>query len=190
MFVYIFVSIENERSICSEECTEAGCWGSNPDQCIECKHIKYNNTCLRSCENESNLYTLPDGKHCGQCHSECKQSCTGPKDSDCFDCKHVSDGNHCLTECPKSKYALNGICFSCHESCIGCTGPTNNFGEHGCKACEKVVIANNKIELCLKKDEDCPGKESFLDILCLAYFDKKSIQLKQYFFFVFFSWIL
>lgn len=125
---------------------------------MECKRIRHNGTCLRSCFGELNLYTIPNEDRCGHCHPECKQSCTGPADSDCFECKHVKYGNHCVAECPRSKYALNGTCFDCHEQCTACTGPLNTFGENGCKACDKVMISENKIEKCLKKDEECPGK--------------------------------
>ncbi|XP_031623661.1 epidermal growth factor receptor [Contarinia nasturtii] len=141
---------------CSGECTDAGCWGAGSDQCLECKHVKYNGTCLRSCQSQSNLYTMPDKIHCGQCHPECKRSCTGPDETDCLDCAHVRDGKHCLAACPVSKYARNSTCFDCHETCNGCTGPRNTIGENGCITCEKAIINDNKIERCLKAKENCP----------------------------------
>ncbi|XP_055299802.1 epidermal growth factor receptor [Sitodiplosis mosellana] len=141
---------------CSDECTEAGCWGAGPDQCLACKHVKYNGTCFRSCQSETNLYTMPDKNHCGQCHPECKRSCSGPEATDCLECEHVRDGKICLAECPKTKYARNGTCFNCHETCTGCTGPRDTIGANGCITCEKAIINDNKIERCLRERENCP----------------------------------
>lgn len=36
--------------ICSEECSSAGCWSKGSDQCLECKHLLYNGTCLKNCK--------------------------------------------------------------------------------------------------------------------------------------------
>lgn len=47
----LFLFTENESQVCSTECTSAGCWGSGPDQCLECNHFKYNGTCLSDCSN-------------------------------------------------------------------------------------------------------------------------------------------
>lgn len=35
--------------ICDDECTEDGCWGSGPEQCLSCRHVKFENTCLHNC---------------------------------------------------------------------------------------------------------------------------------------------
>lgn len=100
---------------------------------------------------------MEDKVHCGQCHPECKRSCTGPNEVDCLECLHVRDGKHCLAECPESKYARNGTCAHCHETCTGCTGPRNTIGENGCITCEKAIMMDNKIVRCLKANESCPG---------------------------------
>lgn len=119
--------------------------------------MQFNGTCFKSCQSEQNLYLMGDKVHCGQCHSECKRSCTGPEAIDCLECLHVRDGKHCVPECPLSKYPRNGICNNCHETCLGCTGPRNTIGENGCISCEKAIIIDNKIERCLRRDENCPG---------------------------------
>lgn len=155
---FLFLSKEREGLSCSEECTDAGCWGAGPSQCLECKHVKFNGTCLRSCQSKPNIYAMPDKVNCGQCHPECKRSCNGPNADDCIECVHARDGKHCVAECPNSKYAKSGNCVPCHETCVGCYGPNNTISDNGCKTCEKALIIDNKIERCLRKEESCPGK--------------------------------
>lgn len=143
--------------ICSEECTSAGCWGAGPEQCLECRHFKFNDTCLRSCHSQPNIYQM-DAKQCRPCHSECKLSCSGPDAGQCLECVHVRDGKYCVPKCPETKYPLNGVCVKCHETCVGCTGPNNTIGPNGCTSCDKAIINGDKVEKCLKKNEQCPGK--------------------------------
>lgn len=152
-----FFLLENEGMVCSEECTKDGCWGPGSDQCLGCKHVKFNGTCLHSCQSQPNIYAMGDRLTCGQCHPECKRSCSGPEATDCLECVHVRDGSHCVPQCPKSKYAKAGYCVNCHETCDGCLGPNNTINDNGCITCEKAIIIDNKIERCLRKDEKCPG---------------------------------
>lgn len=107
---------------------------------------------------------MPDKINCGQCHPECKRSCSGPDADNCAECAHVRDGKHCVPECPKSKYAKNGVCVNCHETCVGCLGPNNTINDNGCITCEKAIIIDNKIEKCLRKEESCPGKSISLQL--------------------------
>lgn len=99
-----------------------------------------------------------DANHCSECHAECRRSCTGPGADNCSECVNVKDGQHCVAECPEAKYALNGICVPCHETCNGCTGPDNTISKHGCVTCDKAIINGDKVERCLRKEESCPGK--------------------------------
>ncbi|KAG4073502.1 hypothetical protein HA402_000726 [Bradysia odoriphaga] len=145
----------SEDLICSTECTSDGCWGPGPDQCLECKHFKFNGTCLDACASYPNIYQV-DSKTCGLCHPECKHSCSGPGADNCTECQHVRDGKYCLPECPETKYNQNGFCAFCHETCVGCTGPRNTIGPNGCTSCEKAIIGEGMIERCLKKSEPCP----------------------------------
>ena len=34
---------------CDEQCTDDGCWGSGPRQCMSCKNVKFETTCLQNC---------------------------------------------------------------------------------------------------------------------------------------------
>lgn len=150
-------SLGADKLICSEECTSAGCWGAGAEQCLECRHFKFNGTCLQSCRSQPNIYQM-NSKECSQCHPECKYSCSGPSSDHCSDCMHVKDGKYCVPKCPESKYKLaNGTCDKCHENCVGCTGPRNTIGLDGCITCYKAIINGDKVEKCLKENELCPG---------------------------------
>lgn len=142
--------------VCSEECSADGCWGSGPDQCLECKHFRYNGTCIKSCDSLPNIYKI-DEKTCGACHPECKHSCTGPGADNCTSCRNVKDNRFCVPACPQTKYNQSGICVLCHESCYGCTGPRSTFGPQGCTKCEKAIIGDGISPVrCLKKEAPCP----------------------------------
>ncbi|KTF86869.1 hypothetical protein cypCar_00042429, partial [Cyprinus carpio] len=41
-----------EQMVCDRLCSEEGCWGPGPDQCLSCKYFSRGKTCVRSC----NLY--------------------------------------------------------------------------------------------------------------------------------------
>lgn len=155
MFFRQFTGIDGY--VCSSECTSAGCWGPGPQQCLECKHVKFNSTCLHDCHSLPNIYQL-DAKHCSECHAECKYSCTGPGADNCSACANAKDGKYCVNRCPENKYNRDGICVPCHETCLGCTGSDNTIGKYGCTSCDKAIVIDKKIERCLMKEESCPSK--------------------------------
>lgn len=101
---------------CSDECTEGGCWGPGPEQCLECKNFNFSGICLNSCESLPNIYTL-DSKNCAMCHPECRKLCTGQGPAKCSEC--VMDENICVSKCPEFKFNLNGTCLKRNESCPG-----------------------------------------------------------------------
>ncbi|XP_073812361.1 epidermal growth factor receptor-like isoform X1 [Musca autumnalis] len=35
--------------VCSDQCNSSGCWGSGPDQCLECKNFEFYGTCIAGC---------------------------------------------------------------------------------------------------------------------------------------------
>ncbi|GAA6074349.1 receptor tyrosine-protein kinase erbB-4-like isoform X1, partial [Tachysurus ichikawai] len=41
-----------EQRVCDTLCSEAGCWGPGPDQCVSCRFYSRGRTCVKSC----NLY--------------------------------------------------------------------------------------------------------------------------------------
>ncbi|XP_016315010.1 receptor tyrosine-protein kinase erbB-4-like, partial [Sinocyclocheilus anshuiensis] len=131
----------NEQMVCDPLCSEAGCWGPGPDQCLSCKYFSRGRTCVKSC----NLYygdvrEYANGSVCVECDSQCEKAgeksltCHGPGPDHCLKCLHLKDGPNCVEKCPDGlqgansfifKYAeTNNECHPCHPNCTqGCTGP-------------------------------------------------------------------
>uniref|UniRef100_A0A8C2BYG1 Receptor protein-tyrosine kinase n=1 Tax=Cyprinus carpio TaxID=7962 RepID=A0A8C2BYG1_CYPCA len=130
-----------EQMVCDRLCSEEGCWGPGPDQCLSCKYFSRGKTCVRSC----NLYygdvrEYTNGSVCVECDSQCEKAgeksltCHGPGPDHCVKCLHLKDGPNCVEKCPDGlqgansfifKYAeTNNECHPCHPNCTqGCTGP-------------------------------------------------------------------
>ncbi|XP_036420708.1 receptor tyrosine-protein kinase erbB-4-like isoform X1 [Colossoma macropomum] len=131
----------HERMVCDKLCSEAGCWGPGPDQCLSCRFYSRGRTCVKSC----NLYSgdvreFANGSVCVECDSQCDKAgdktltCHGPGPDQCTKCLHLKDGPNCVEKCPDGlqgansfifKYAeSNNECHPCHPNCTqGCTGP-------------------------------------------------------------------
>ena len=45
-----FDFIERENLVCDPQCSEEGCWGPGPDQCLSCANYIFNNTCIQDCD--------------------------------------------------------------------------------------------------------------------------------------------
>ncbi|XP_017837292.1 epidermal growth factor receptor isoform X2 [Drosophila busckii] len=141
--------------VCSDQCNSDGCWGSGPDQCLNCKSFNYSGTCYADCRNVSNTYQF-DATTCKKCHPECR-TCSGPGAEHCDKCVHVRDEQHCVASCPDGKYAEFGVCRKCHETCDGCTGPKNTLGPGACNTCDLAIInAEATVVRCLHKNDTCP----------------------------------
>uniref|UniRef100_A0A4W6FDK8 Receptor protein-tyrosine kinase n=1 Tax=Lates calcarifer TaxID=8187 RepID=A0A4W6FDK8_LATCA len=134
-----------EGHVCDPLCSDSGCWGPGPDQCLSCRDYSRDGTCVASC----NFYTgfprefaQPDGE-CVPCHPECKPqhgkaSCTGSGADECVVCANLRDGPYCMSSCPTGvndgqkglifKYPnREGHCKPCHHNCTqGCSGPGLN----------------------------------------------------------------
>ncbi|XP_035390766.1 receptor tyrosine-protein kinase erbB-4 isoform X3 [Electrophorus electricus] len=130
-----------ERMVCDKLCSEAGCWGPGPDQCLSCRYYSRGRTCVKSC----NLYhgafrEFANGSVCVECDNQCEKvgdrtlTCHGPGPDHCTKCLHLKDGPNCVEKCPDGlqgansfifKYAeANNECHPCHPNCTqGCTGP-------------------------------------------------------------------
>uniref|UniRef100_A0A9J7XFJ5 Receptor protein-tyrosine kinase n=2 Tax=Cyprinus carpio TaxID=7962 RepID=A0A9J7XFJ5_CYPCA len=124
----------NKQMVCDPLCSEAGCWGPGPDQCLSCKYFSRGRTCVKSC----NLYygdvrEYANGSVCVECDSQCEKAgeksltCHGPGPDHCLKCLHLKDGPNCVEKCPDGlqgansfifKYAeTNNECHPCHPNC-------------------------------------------------------------------------
>uniref|UniRef100_A0A674EDZ8 Receptor protein-tyrosine kinase n=1 Tax=Salmo trutta TaxID=8032 RepID=A0A674EDZ8_SALTR len=136
-----------EGHVCDPLCSDSGCWGPGPEQCLSCRNHSRDSTCVAHC----NFYTGsprefagPKGE-CVTCHPEChpqegRDSCTGPGSDECVVCSSLRDGPHCVPSCPSGVNGENGqfifkypnkdsYCEPCHVNCTqGCSGP----GLSGC----------------------------------------------------------
>ncbi|XP_017549779.1 receptor tyrosine-protein kinase erbB-3b isoform X1 [Pygocentrus nattereri] len=134
---------EAEGDVCDPLCSDAGCWGPGPEQCLSCKNHSRHGTCVAHC----NIYSGETreferkGGECRACHSEClpqegKATCRGEGADKCVACSNLMDGPYCVSSCPNGvdgergqaifKYPnAKGQCEPCHINCTrGCTGPT------------------------------------------------------------------
>lgn len=136
------IKCEEEGHVCDPLCSDAGCWGPGPEQCLSCRNHSRHGTCVSHC----NLYSGEPREFAGlngeclACHPEClpqngKQTCKGKGADQCVACSNLMDGPHCVSACPNGvngekgqtifKYPnAVGHCKPCHLNCTrGCTGP-------------------------------------------------------------------
>ncbi|KAL1020893.1 hypothetical protein UPYG_G00006070 [Umbra pygmaea] len=134
---------EQEGHVCDPLCSNSGCWGPGPDQCLSCKNHSRGSTCVSDCNfytGQPREFAGPKGE-CVACHPECqpqdgRHTCTGPDSDRCVACAHLRDGPHCVPSCPSGvtgekrqfifKYPnKDGYCQPCDVNCTqGCLGPT------------------------------------------------------------------
>ncbi|XP_035813109.2 receptor tyrosine-protein kinase erbB-3b isoform X2 [Amphiprion ocellaris] len=149
-----------EGHVCDPLCSDSGCWGPGPDQCLSCRNYSRDGTCVGSC----NFYTGVTREfasrkgECVICHPECKPqrgkaSCTGPGADECVACANLRDGPYCMSSCPTGvndgqkglifKYPnREGHCEPCHHNCTqGCSGP----GLHDCLQTARMAVSSGQI---------------------------------------------
>uniref|UniRef100_W5LI31 Receptor protein-tyrosine kinase n=1 Tax=Astyanax mexicanus TaxID=7994 RepID=W5LI31_ASTMX len=130
-----------EKMICDPLCSDGGCWGPGPDQCLSCRFFSRGRTCVESCNlHQGDVREFANGSVCLECDAQCQKAdddgltCTGPGPDHCVKCLHFKDGPNCVEKCPDGlqgtnsfifKYAeANNECHPCHANCTqGCTGP-------------------------------------------------------------------
>uniref|UniRef100_A0A674B1M5 receptor protein-tyrosine kinase n=1 Tax=Salmo trutta TaxID=8032 RepID=A0A674B1M5_SALTR len=131
-----------EGHVCDPLCSDSGCWGPGPDQCLSCRNHSRDSTCVAHCNfytGQPREFAGPKGE-CVACHPECqpqygRDSCTGPGSDECVMCSSLRDGPHCVFSCPSGVNGENGqfiykypnkdsYCEPCHVNCTqGCSGP-------------------------------------------------------------------
>uniref|UniRef100_A0AAR2IXQ3 P/Homo B domain-containing protein n=1 Tax=Pygocentrus nattereri TaxID=42514 RepID=A0AAR2IXQ3_PYGNA len=112
---------------CDPECSDNGCEGPGPHQCINCLHyfLKFkNNTrmCVPECPSG---FFRDDKRRCKKCTPLC-ESCVGSRSDQCTSCRpglYLREGaNMCVYACPEGSYLDHGnMCRKCSENCKKCT---------------------------------------------------------------------
>ncbi|KAL4646176.1 receptor tyrosine-protein kinase erbB-3-like [Arapaima gigas] len=127
--------------VCDPLCSEAGCWGPGPNQCLSCRNYSRGGICVPEC----NFYTREPREFAGAkneclaCHSECqlqegRLSCSGLGEDACMSCANFQDGPNCVASCPSGVMGEDGLIFKypngqklcepCHPNCTQrCSGP-------------------------------------------------------------------
>uniref|UniRef100_A0AAQ4QGF8 receptor protein-tyrosine kinase n=1 Tax=Gasterosteus aculeatus aculeatus TaxID=481459 RepID=A0AAQ4QGF8_GASAC len=123
-----------ERMVCDPLCSDTGCWGPGPDQCLSCRYFSRGRTCVDTCNlYEGDIREYANGSVCVECDAQCEQAdddsltCNGPGPERCVRCVHFKDGPNCVEKCPDGlqgansfifKYAeSNNECHPCHANC-------------------------------------------------------------------------
>ncbi|XP_028457908.1 proprotein convertase subtilisin/kexin type 5 [Perca flavescens] len=112
---------------CDPECSDDGCEGPSPQQCVMCLHfyLKFKNN-TRMCVSECPRGFWGDRRRCKRCYSPC-ESCTGSRSDQCISCQpghHLTEGaNTCTAACGDSFYLDHdaNMCRKCSENCLKCT---------------------------------------------------------------------
>ncbi|CAL8342216.1 unnamed protein product [Boreogadus saida] len=73
------------RMVCDPLCSDAGCWGSGPDQCLTCRFFSRGRTCVETCNlYEGDMREYANASVCVECDGQCEQAdddsltCHGP----------------------------------------------------------------------------------------------------------------
>ncbi|XP_061555258.1 proprotein convertase subtilisin/kexin type 5-like [Phycodurus eques] len=112
---------------CDPECSDDGCEGPGPLQCVTCAHffLKFKNN-TRMCVSGCPWGFWGDRRRCKRCYATC-ESCTGSRSDQCTSCQagyHLTEGtNTCTTVCEESYFLDHdgNMCRKCSEKCSRCT---------------------------------------------------------------------
>uniref|UniRef100_A0A4W5P978 Proprotein convertase subtilisin/kexin type 5a n=1 Tax=Hucho hucho TaxID=62062 RepID=A0A4W5P978_9TELE len=112
---------------CDPECSEDGCEGPGPQQCVTCLHLflKFKNN-TRTCVSVCPVGFWGDRRRCKKCFSSC-EICTGSRSDQCTTCRaghHLTEGtSSCTASCGDNYYLDHdaNMCMKCSENCLRCT---------------------------------------------------------------------
>uniref|UniRef100_A0A8C7DV00 Proprotein convertase subtilisin/kexin type 5a n=1 Tax=Oncorhynchus kisutch TaxID=8019 RepID=A0A8C7DV00_ONCKI len=122
---------------CDPECSEDGCEGPGPQQCVTCLHLflKFKNN-SRTCVSVCPVGFWGDRRRCKKCFSSC-EICTGSRSDQCATCRaghYLTEGtNSCTASCGDNYYLDHGMSLCpCPRGCVQCVD------EHRCTRCQVV----------------------------------------------------
>ncbi|KAG9281847.1 proprotein convertase subtilisin/kexin type 5 [Astyanax mexicanus] len=161
---------EEYNSSCDPECSEDGCEGPGPHQCVSCLHyfLKFKNG-TRTCVSRCPQGFWGDRKRCKRCYSSCT-TCTGSRSDQCTSCKpghHLDvENGSCVTSCGDGSYIDHeeNMCRKCSENCEKCTSSsictectegTSLVGNKCQKSCEDGTFYSEQSDECEPCHEAC-----------------------------------
>ncbi|XP_071751056.2 proprotein convertase subtilisin/kexin type 5 [Centroberyx gerrardi] len=112
---------------CDPECSDDGCEGPGPQQCVTCLNffLKFKNN-TRMCVSDCPAGFWGDRRRCKRCYSSC-ESCTGSRSDQCTSCqpgRHLTEETNTCTASCGDNYYLDydaNTCRKCSENCLKCT---------------------------------------------------------------------
>ncbi|XP_030623096.1 proprotein convertase subtilisin/kexin type 5 [Chanos chanos] len=154
---------EEYNGPCDAECSEEGCEGPGPSECISCLHVflKLKNS-TRMCVATCPAGFWADKKRCKRCYSSCL-TCEGSRSDQCTSCRpghHLhEDTSSCLPGCADGYYfhMEENVCRKCSENCVKCTSAaictecsddTSLLGNRCKKRCEEGSYYNEQDDSC------------------------------------------
>ncbi|KAK7893676.1 hypothetical protein WMY93_022828 [Mugilogobius chulae] len=61
-----------QRMVCDRMCSDEGCWGPGPDQCLSCRFYRRGRTCVEACNLfDGETREFANGSLCLECDSQC-----------------------------------------------------------------------------------------------------------------------
>ncbi|CAM4601339.1 unnamed protein product [Leuciscus chuanchicus] len=130
-----------DRMVCDPLCSDAGCWGPGPDQCLSCRFFSRGRTCVESC----NLHEGLAGSR--------PKLLTRP---------YVVEKREAGLERDVREFANGSVCLECDAQCevadddgLTCTGP----GPDHCVKCLHFKDGPNCVEKC---PDGLQGANSFI----------------------------
>nr|XP_055072329.1 receptor tyrosine-protein kinase erbB-4 isoform X2 [Misgurnus anguillicaudatus] len=131
----------SDRMICDPLCSDAGCWGPGPEQCVSCRFFSRGRTCVESC----NLHEGLSGSR--------------PK---LLSRPYVVEKRQAGLERDVREFANGSMCLECDAQCevaeddgLACTGP----GPDHCVKCLHFKDGPNCVEKC---PDGLQGTNSFI----------------------------
>ncbi|KAF1764005.1 hypothetical protein GCK72_003951 [Caenorhabditis remanei] len=112
-----------EEEICDPNCNSRGCWGKQPEDCLECRTWNNMGTCVSS-QCDIGFFGNQTSMTCEKCSPEC-ETCNGLGEFDCLSCRHYTFYNpdfgnrmECVTDCPTHTRCstIGNVCEKCYEN--------------------------------------------------------------------------
>uniref|UniRef100_A0A8K9Y292 Receptor protein-tyrosine kinase n=1 Tax=Oncorhynchus mykiss TaxID=8022 RepID=A0A8K9Y292_ONCMY len=135
-----------ERMVCDPLCSDSGCWGPGPDQCLACRYFSRGRICVDTCNlYEGEVREYANGSVCVECDSQCERAddysltCHSPGPDHCVKCLHFKDGPNCVEKCPDGLQGAISFIFKYAEANNECH-PLYMWG-FVCGGCGTPLIA-------------------------------------------------